>query len=72
MLRAVEALASKPAVVLLDQVSIQELARYLHQSLAIPDIYSIGYQPQVFGAIEAHAQPLCFRLCSRANWSKSA
>ena len=53
MLRSVEALASKPAVVLLDQVSIQELARYLHQSLAIPDIYSIGYQPQVFSAIEA-------------------
>ena len=53
MLRAVEALASKPAVVLLDQVSIQELAHYLHQSLAIPDIYSIGYQPQVFSAIEA-------------------
>ena len=53
MLRAVEALASKPAVVLLDQVSIQELARYLHQSLAIPDIYSIGYQAQLFSAIEA-------------------
>ena len=53
MLRAIEVLASKPAVVLLDQVSIQELARYLHQSLAIPDIYSIGYQPQVFSAIEA-------------------
>ena len=53
VLRSVEALASKPAVVLLDQVSIQELAHYLHQSLAIPDIYSIGYQPQVFSAIEA-------------------
>ena len=53
MLRSVEALASKPAVVLLDQVSIQELARYSHQSLAIPDIYSIGYQAQIFSAIEA-------------------
>lgn len=53
MLHAVEASSSKPAVALLDQASIQELARYLHQNLAIPNIYSIGYQAQVFSAIEA-------------------
>lgn len=53
MLHAVEASSSKPAVALLDQASIQELARYLHQNIAIPNIYSIGYQAQVFSAIEA-------------------
>ena len=53
MLHAVEASSSKPAVALLDQASIQELARYLHQNLAIPNIYSIGYQAQLFSAIEA-------------------
>ena len=53
ILHVVETLNSKPAVILLDQISIHGLARYLHQSLSIHDIYSIGYQAQIFSAIEA-------------------